>query len=270
MEDKASHQEVSLVFFSTFEPIPLTPDSWEMAFPCSTSGRPPSFQLSMWYSMWYNYMISLVISHTISYICIRYRMCVRCRIRYVIRHRIYDIVYDIECSYNIPDGLQISWSVSLSTAYAMIFKLQLLTIVCVLDTMIWVATYRLDTCQTTALATHFILVRGQSYAWTASPTPYKSIVATLPAWRGPHRLLTQQFSWGWRRCAIKIPLIQPPGYHGKIILLHPKWCSEAHWHLWRESAQFIGPEAINMVRDYIHFLCKKTLCFSPGGTGYEA
>ncbi len=27
VEDKASHMEVSLVFFSTFEPISLTPDS---------------------------------------------------------------------------------------------------------------------------------------------------------------------------------------------------------------------------------------------------
>jgi hypothetical protein len=28
MADKASHREVSLVFFSTFEPISLTPDSY--------------------------------------------------------------------------------------------------------------------------------------------------------------------------------------------------------------------------------------------------
>ena len=119
-------------------------------------------------------------------------------------------------------------------------------------------------------AIQFISVCGQSYAQTASLTPYKSIIATLHAWRGPHRSQTPLFSWSWRHCALKKTLIQPPVWLGKITLLHPEWCSEAHWHLWRESAQFIGPEAINMVRDYIHFLCKKTLCFSPGGTGYEA
>jgi hypothetical protein len=39
MEGKASHREVSLVFFSTFEPISLTPDSDAMGFPWCTSGQ---------------------------------------------------------------------------------------------------------------------------------------------------------------------------------------------------------------------------------------
>ncbi len=54
MGDKGSHWEVSMVFFSTFErlklnlsPCPETASCRGMEFPCCTSGRHHSSQLSM-------------------------------------------------------------------------------------------------------------------------------------------------------------------------------------------------------------------------------
>ena len=71
-EDKCSYREVSLVFFSTFEPISLTPDS------CMQRNGIPML-------------------YTISYTeyRIRHRVYIRYRIRYTTCDIVYDIVYDI-------------------------------------------------------------------------------------------------------------------------------------------------------------------------------
>jgi hypothetical protein len=91
MEDKASHMEVSLVFFSTFEPISLTPDS------CMQQNGIP---------MLYVWAVSNM-------------MC------YMVCNIIYNIIYYIACTVIITNRLQICWRVFLMTGYPIMLKLLL-------------------------------------------------------------------------------------------------------------------------------------------------